>query len=133
MLAQPDFLDRLLGLRKFSSIVGDALLLYWYTRLGRFTVSAVRYIPGGDLAGSRTSASRRAIIFSISILGSTSNVYDSPISVTNISCISVVEDWCSGGPSNHNGVGALLYTDTRRVSHARIFSNSPPHKVHETY
>src|SRR5258706_7007840 len=89
MLSQPDFLNRLLGLRKFSSIIGDALFLYWYTRLGRSTVSTFRKHSGGDLACSLTSASRSAMIFSISILGSTSNVYDSPISVTNISCILV--------------------------------------------
>jgi len=91
MLAQSDLLNGLFGLRKFSSIVGDTLLLDWYTRLGRPIVSTVRYNPSGDLACSRTSASRRAMISSISILGSTSNVYDSPISVTNISCILVVE------------------------------------------
>ena len=137
MLAQADFLDGLLRLRKFSSIVGDTLLLDWYTRLGRSIVSTVRYHPGGDLACSRTSTSRRAIIFSISILGSTSNVYDSPISVTNISCIWLWRSDAAEGkvrePLNYNRVGVLLYTDTGRVTHARIFSNSPSHTVREAY
>jgi len=34
---------------------------------------------------------------------------------------------------NYNRVGALLYTDAERVSHARTFSNSPSHRVHEAY
>ena len=33
----------------------------------------------------------------------------------------------------YNRVGALLYTDTGRVSHARVFPNSPSHTVHEAY
>ena len=40
MFAQPNFLDGLLGLRKFSSIVGDTLLLDWYTRLVRSRVNS---------------------------------------------------------------------------------------------